>query len=241
MKRIILAVFLLPMMHAAAQLPEVQMRSYPLVDDSVRVAYALPAGNPVRPAVIVLHDRFGLQSNVHTVLKVLARMGFRAYAPELRSLPLTAVSGMPGFSLDSTDAEMVTQVSVDVLNEEGCSGSIGLLAFDAGALVAMDVITRFPFFRSAALFYPPTDAEGLARLLEAKAVLQLHVAQFDPLCSLAAVNGLRERFMEAGKRLHVLYYKEAYPLFVNPEHENWHKTNTQSAWNHLLKMLRGTL
>ena len=241
MKRIILLIFLLPLMHAAAQLPEVQTRSFALVNDSVRVAYALPAAQAVLPAVVVLHDRFGMQENVHSVLKVLARMGFRAYAPELRSVSQTAVSGMPDFTVDSTDVEVVTQVAVDVLNEPGCNGHVGLLAFDVGALVAMEAITRFPFFGSASLFYPPTGVDGLASLLNAKTVLQLHVAQFDPLCSLAAVNELRERFMDAGKRLHVLYYKEAHPLFFNPQHENWHKKNTQAAWNHVLKMLRATL
>lgn len=241
MKRIFLLIALLPLMHATAQLPEVQTRSFPLVDDSVRVDYALPNAKAISPAIVVLHDRFGMQGNVQSVLKVLARMGFRAYAPELRSFSQATVAGIPAFSIDNADAEMVTQVAVDVMNEEGCSGRIGLLAFDAGAIIAMGVIARFPFFKSAALFYPPTGTEGLARLLDSKAVLQLHVAQFDPLCSLAAVNELRERFMNAGKRLHVLYYKEAYPLFFNPEHENWHKQNSQAAWNHLLKMLRATL
>ncbi|MDT8322892.1 MAG: dienelactone hydrolase family protein [Bacteroidota bacterium] len=226
---------------ALAQNPEVRARFFHAQGDSVRVEYALPAGSPQRPAVIVLSDRFGLQENVRAALKVLATLGYRAYALPLRSAPMQALTGMPAADVDSLDAVLLTEVAVDIMNDSGCTGSVGLLGFDIGANVAIEAVRRFPFFRSAALFYPAGGIEALAGMLEADAALQLHVAQFDPACTIADVNQLRERFMEARKNLHVFYYKEAHRFFFNPQHEHFHRRNTQAAWSRLNQYFRRTL
>lgn len=227
---------------STAQVPEVRGRWFRLTGgDSLLVEYASPQGGLAYPAVLVLSDRFGQQENVRSMLKVLSQMGFHAYAPPLRSAPLRPVSGVPSFSYDSTDTEFVTQIAVDIMNREDCNGKLGLLALDAGAVVAIDMVRRFPFFESAALLYPAGSLPVLESLLDAQAVLQLHVAQFDPECTLDDVKKLRTQFIEAGRRLHVFYYKEAHRFFFNPEHERYHRKNTQTAWNKIMELYRATL
>ena len=226
---------------AGAQTADVHARWYRLQGDSILVEYALPTVDAVRPAVIVLSDRFGAQENVRAVLKVLARLGYRAYAPPLRSAPLAAVEGMPDVSLDSSDAEMLTQIAVDIINEKGCSGHVGLLGFDIGAAVAADVVSRFPFFSAAALFYPTDGPATLEKPLGSDVTLQLHLAQYDTDCTLSDVNALRERFMEQRLQLRVFYYKEAHRFFFNPQHAQYHRENTQEAWTRLNAFFRGAL
>ncbi|MCB2204970.1 dienelactone hydrolase family protein [bacterium] len=227
---------------ARAQEPKVHARWYQVQDDSVLVQYVLPAGNPMRPAIIVLPDRFGAdQGNVRAVIKVLARLGYRAYAMPLRSAPMRAVEGMPSVTRDSLDTALLMEVAVDITNEPGCSGKLGLLGFDIGANVAIDALSRFPFFHSAALFYPTGGVTALKKLLRTHAALQLHVAQFDPQCSLSDVNTLKEAFMEAQKPLHIFYYKEAHRFFINPQHADYHQKDTQAAWSRINKFFRQTL
>lgn len=217
--------------------PEVRTRWLPLGDDSMRVEYALPreAG---RPAVIVLGDRYGPQENVSSTLKVLAVLGFRAYALPLRSAPESPFSSVPAAAIDSADIARVTRAAVDIANDDGCDGRLFLLAYDVGADIAIEVIARFPFYKGAALFYPTGGLTALRRLLDAQCRFQLHVAQFDPACSITEVNELREIFIEQKKRLHVFYYKEARRFFFNPEHPDYHKNNTQKAWNQINKFFR---
>jgi dienelactone hydrolase len=238
---VIVLLFAVAAMTALAQAPDVRARWYQTQEDSVLVEYALPAGAPVRPAVIVLSDRFGPQENVRAALKVLVTLGYRAYALPLRSAPVQAVSGMPPATIDSCDAMLLTEVAVDIMNDSACTGSVGLLAFDVGANVAIEAARRFPFFRSAALFYPTGGIDALAGLLEADAALQLHIAQFDPACTISDVNRLRERFMEARRKLHVFYYKDAHRFFFNPQHPQYHRKNTQAAWSRLNEYFRRTL
>jgi dienelactone hydrolase len=226
---------------ASAQVPEVRTRWFPVTGDSVLVEYAEPThGRPV-PAVLVLSDRFGMQENVRSVLKILAQMGFRAFAPPLHSAPLQAVEGIPDVVYDSTDITMITEIAVDIMNAASSNGKLGLLAFDAGAIVAIEMVARFPFFASAALFYPAGGSAVLARMRRAQAPLQLHIAQFDPVCTLDDVEDLRDPLITSGRRVNVYYYKEAHRFFFNPEHTAFHRKNTQSAWNRIMQLFRNTL
>ncbi len=221
-----------------AQVPELHTRWISTEGDSLRVEYCLPLAPAVRPAVIVLSDRYGLQENVRATLKVLATLGFRAYTLPLLSAPEQPFDKVPSAVVDSADVARVTRVAVEIVNEEGCSGKVMLLGYDVGANVAIEAIARFPFYKGAMLFYPAGGAKVLHRLLDAQCPLQLCVAQFDPECSLADVNTLRERFMEQKKNLRVYYFKEARRFFFNPQHSDYHKRNTQTAWNQLNKFFR---
>lgn len=222
---------------AGSQVPSVQARWYPVEGDSMRVEYALPAAAG-RPAVIVLTDRYGLQSSVRSILQILARLGFRAYAPPLLSAPEQSFDGTPTVVIDSADIERVTRAAVDIMSEEGCDGQVYLLAYDIGANIAAELIARFPFYEAAALFYPTGGLGALRRLVDAQCPMQLHVAQYDADCTLEDVDELRDVFVEKGRRLHVFFYKDAKRFFFNPSHSDFHKANTQTAWNHIHKYFR---
>jgi dienelactone hydrolase len=225
-------------MNCMAQAPALRTRWIPLEGDSMRVEYCLPSEEAVRSAVIVLSDRYGAHENVRSMLKVLATLGFRAFAMPLQSAPEQPFDTTPAAVIDSTDVPRVTRLAVEIMNEEGCDGKVLLLGFDVGANIAMEVIARFPFYKGAMLFYPIGGVAALHRLLDAQCPLLLSVAQFDPECSIADVNSLREFFVDQGKILHVYYFKDARRFFFNPEHPDFHKRNTQTAWNQLNKFFR---
>ncbi len=239
-KRYLLSLLIFGLTGAACvgQVPSVRARWIRLASDSVRVEYALPKVSAVRPVVIVLSDRYGLQDNVRATLRVLATLGFRAYALPLHSAPEQPFNVLPEAAIDSSDVPLVTALAVELINERGCDGRVMLLGFDVGANIAMEVIARFPFYKGAVLFYPTGGAAALRRLLDAQCRFLLNTAQFDPDCSLSDVNAMRELCMERGKRMHVFYYKEARRFFFNPQHPDHHKVNTNTAWNQINKFFR---
>ncbi len=243
MARIKLVFFSLLLLSLAAtasvgQVPEVRAKWITLDTDSLRVEYALPKAEAVRPVVIVLSDRYGLQDNVRATLKVLATLGFRAYAMPLLSAPEQPFNLTPAAAIDSADIARVTALAVEIMNESGCDGRVMLLGFDVGANVAIEVIARFPFYKGAILFYPTGGVPVLKRLLDAQCRFLLNTAQFDPDCSLVDVNTVRELCMEQGKMMHVFYYKQAKRFFFNPQHPDHHKVNTNTAWNQINKFFR---
>ncbi|MDX9758495.1 MAG: dienelactone hydrolase family protein [Bacteroidota bacterium] len=221
---------------SAARIPEVHARWFALAGDSIRVEYALPAATE-RPIVLVLSDRYGPQESLRSLLKVLAQLGYRAYAPPLLSAPEQGFAGVPAARVDSADIVRATRVAVDLLSAESDGARMYLLGFDVGANIAIELAARFPFFKGAALFYP-SDTLALARLIDLQCPMQLHVPQFDTACGLDAVEGLRDVFAREGARLHVYFYKDARRFFFNPMHPDYHKLNTQKAWNHLNKQFR---
>ncbi len=224
--------------HSSAQTPELRSRWFSLDGDSMRVDYCLPASAGARPAVIVLSDRYGSQDNLRAMLKVLGRLGFRAYAPPLLSAPEQPYDRIPAAIFDSSDIARIMRVAVEVMNEKGCDGTVQLLGFDIGASVAAELVARFPFYKGAVLFYPAGGIATIRRMLDAQCPVQVHVAQYDAECSLGDVNDAREEFMEKGRRLQVVFYKEAKRFFFSPRHPDFHKSNTQTAWNTINKFLR---
>lgn len=202
--------------------------------DSVLVWTALPAVQQDRPAVLVLHDRFGPHTHVRSVMKVLATVGYRAFALPLLSAPEQPARGYPPVTIDSSDFARVTQVAVELMNDEGCTGRIGLLGFDVGAQVVAETIARLPFFKAAVLFYPSGGTGTLVRLLDSATPTMIVIAQYDADCTLADVNAIREIFMEQKRKLHVSYVKDAHRFFFNPDHERYHVPAMKLAWKELV-------
>jgi carboxymethylenebutenolidase len=228
--------------HAAeAREPRTGTRTLRLGRDSVLVHYAVPDSVGKRPAVLVLHDRFGLQTHVQSVLRVLATVGYRAFALPLNSAPLRPVEGMPPAVLDSSDISRVAQAAVELLNEEECTGKIGLLGFDVGAAVAAESIARLPFFKAAVLFYPSGGTTTLARLPFSPTPILLCIAYDDNECSINDVGVVREVFIDEGRRLEVQHYKDTKRFFFNPEHEQYNVPAMKAAWKEMIRFFNRRL
>jgi len=237
----IFALFCLPVSELHAQDMLEASRWVKLYDDSAFVQSVLPDDGIQRSSILVLPDRFGLHEHVQAVLKVLAQLGYRAYAVALSSAPEQPVVAIPPVEIDSTDIDLVSQVAVDILNEAGSNGRIGLLGFDVGANVAIELVARLPFFKACALMYPTGGTSPLIRLLDAKAPIKLFLAQNDTECTLGDVNTIREIFMEQGGTLNVAFVKEAYKFFFNPEHEWYFPEAMKLAWKDLHSFFSSTL
>lgn len=209
--------------------------------DSVRVDAVLPHPSSPRPAIVVLSDRFGMQPAVDAILRILAGQGYRAYALPLRSAPTQLVTGIPPLQLDSLDVDVLTQVAIDIRNDSDCTGTVGLLAFDAGAVIGALAQARLPLFASCCLFYP-ADAALIDRVLpRLGAPSALHIGEYDPEMTLARVNGIRERCIDNGLHLTVRFYKGARPFFFNPRHEHYSSVLTTDAWKAVFSFFSTTL
>lgn len=226
---------------AGAQKPDVHVKWYHVGEDSLQVEYALPATGDARPNIIILPDRFGSQHAVTSIVSIFARQGFRAFAIPLRSAPSRDVHGIPPAAVDSADADVLAEIVIDILNEPRSSGKAGLFAFDVGATAGLLAATRLPLFKSLVLFYP-FDAAFLQRALpEVPAPVLLNIAEYDADCSMAKLAELRERMIEAGRKMTVAVHKTGRPFFFNPKHEHFDKRLTNRAWTDAIRFFRSTL
>jgi dienelactone hydrolase len=236
------ALTLLPCTDLAAQkLPPAVQRWQKAGSDSVLIYCAMPETTVPRPAVIVLPDRFGMQPPLSNIVSVFALQGFRAYAIGLRSSPTRPAGGAPEVRIDSSDVGLVAQAVVDIVNEPGCTGTAGLFAFDAGAIIGALTARRLPLFKSCYLFYPPSP-ELVATVIPAIDV-PVTVAYGDASDStlIEAALGLKELALGRTRKLRVQIYRETGPFFFNQKHESFRKESMNAAWVDAIRVFRETL
>jgi carboxymethylenebutenolidase len=144
--------------------------------------HALPEGDGPFPAVVVLHDRFGLTPHTRSVVSRLARSGFYAIAPDLYSSPSSSSAGAseilrPRSTRLEYSEEAAARERSDALTDERAleilqqafaylagrakarPGGANLLGFGMGGRHAFLAGCHFPGdARAVSCFYP----EGLA-------------------------------------------------------------------------------
>jgi carboxymethylenebutenolidase len=140
--------------------------------DSIRAYVAYPERKDKAPAVIVIHEVYGLTDWEPTVVDRLAKNGFVAIVPDLLSSkhgrsPADADSGRKLIGelepdrvtadLDATYAWISGQPAV-------AADRIGVIGFCWGGGQSFRYATNNPKLRAAVVCYGPTPTEGLARI-----------------------------------------------------------------------------
>jgi dienelactone hydrolase len=225
----------------AKQLPAASQRWQRIGRDSLLVAYSLPNTSQARPAVIVLPDRFGMQPPVSSIVSVFAMQGFRAYAIGLRSSPIRPVAGAPEVRIDSGDIALLAEAVVDIVNEPGCSGTAGLFAFDAGAVIGALTARRLPLFKSCWLFYPSSPELLTAVIPAIDAPVTVALGDRSDTALAEAALALKEVALGRTRKLRVHIYRDTGPFFFNQKHESFRKESMNAAWVDAIRDFRETL
>ncbi len=144
---------------------------------------AVPDGSGPFPAVLVLHDRFGLTAHLRGVVNRLAREGFYALAPNLYALPASFVDTAPDLmkapgptffpysdefaageraatlSDERADAIVAQALAYVAGRSHARGGGVGALGFSMGGRLALlAACLHSDEVRAAVCFYP----EGMA-------------------------------------------------------------------------------
>jgi carboxymethylenebutenolidase len=140
---------------------------------------AVPDGQGPFPAVVVVHDRFGLSPHIRGVANRLASAGFYALAPSLYALPTSVADVAPEFMRPSRaihygyDDESRADDAAASLSQERAEavlgqafgyaisrakvrapGGVGVLGFSMGARLAFLAACRYPDeVRACVAFY----------------------------------------------------------------------------------------
>lgn len=229
------------------------MAEYPGPDGVTLSAYvARPAPQGVYPAVIVIHEIFGLVDHIKDVTKRFAREGYVAIAPDLfcREAPgaqrddLQAmrrlVAGIPDARiLDDLQAAIR---HLDVLTFVD-GARIGAIGFCMGGLYAFLLAAHTDRLRVAADFYgrvvyPERTAQKPEAPLDVAErvgcpVLGIFGAA-DAVVPVEDVERLREALKRRQKPFEIKIYPNAPHAFFNDTRESYRPEMAQDAWERTL-------
>jgi carboxymethylenebutenolidase len=174
---------------AATTPPSFEDTSFPSASGRpMKAALALPAGDQPRPAVIVIHEAFGLNRDIREKTARVAAMGYVALAPDLFDKPapkpiciartLRQVGKGQGEALDDLEAArawLADQPYVD-------GSRIGVMGFCMGGAFALLLASQAPL-AAAAPFYgqAPADSD--------------EASPYERMCPVVASYGGRDRFL----------------------------------------------
>lgn len=196
---------------------------------------AHPVGEVKRPAVIVVHEIFGLTDHIKDVAARVARAGYTALAPDLftreGALPLNqgfeAIRSIVG---SIPDARIIDDLEACVgwlRALQGATGKVGLVGFCWGGRVAMLMSSAECNLQACVAYYGRTEGEKteaqpshpLDLVPSVNSPLMGHFGGQDHAIPVDGVKRLEAALGAAGKPSEIYIYEDAGHAFNNDTRE----------------------
>ncbi|HTQ52938.1 MAG TPA: dienelactone hydrolase family protein [Bryobacteraceae bacterium] len=223
----------------------------PTADGEIPAYYARPAAGGAFPAVLVVHEIFGVDEHIRDVCRRLAHAGYFAVAPELFAR-LGDISGIADIQelikLVSRvpDAQVLSDLDAAAAWATGTGKAdparLAITGFCWGGRIAWLYAAHNPRLQAAAAWYGrltgPTDAlhprhpVDVAGSLHAP-VLGLYGGQ-DQSIPLDTVERMRAALQQAGAASEIVLYPDAGHAFHADYRPSYHAAAAQDGWKRML-------
>lgn len=204
-----------------------------------------PADEGLHPAVLVVHEWWGLNEHTRDIARRWADAGFVALAPDLyrgvvTADPAEASKLMHGLSAEDGIATLDAAVASLAVTPGVDPNRIGVTGFCMGGSFALLLACRNRAIKAAAPFYGdiPDDAE-IARLT---CPVLFIGASLDGWITVEKMTGLREALVRHGKSGEVKIYEGADHAFFNDTRPAVYNADAAAdAWTRVTNFFRTSL
>jgi carboxymethylenebutenolidase len=207
-------------------------------------------------AVIVIHEVFGVNAHLRSVVDRLARQGYAVIAPNL------VQRSAPGLALDRYDAESLAlgrshkdlmtaaQISSDltaVRESLGAFASVAIVGFCfgghgayLGAMLPGVVATAVFYGSGIGIMTPGGGAATIERTAEISGRVLMLYGLRDDIIPNAQADAVEAALVQAGVRHEVVRYDAGHGFFCDVR-ESFDPIAAADAWERLLGLLRETI
>ncbi len=208
-----------------------------LAGENARGYLARPqAGDGNLPGLIVIHEWWGLNENIHRVTERLAAEGYVALAVDLyggqsAQTPKQAMSLMRGLQGDIDMANENLRQAFEFLEKTESAKRVGVVGWCLGGQWSLRTALLLPDQIDAAVIYYGslnTDPEALRTL---KMPIMGNFAENDPIIPLETVHEFRAVLEELGKSADIKIYAGAEHAFSNPSGTAYDAQAAADAWS----------
>lgn len=206
---------------------------------------AMPAGEGPAPAVIVVHEWWGLSAQIQDVARQLARQGYVAIVPDLyhgkvADGPEDAHELMRGLEDTRVFSELDAARAWLASQPRTAKSKAGITGFCMGGGISLRYALRTPALAAVVMFYgpPETDPEKLATL---RAPLMGHFGAEDQGIAIERVNAFRSALAKAGKSAQIFEYSGAGHAFMHEGRPSYRADAARVAWARTLAFLQKNL
>ncbi|MDP9121050.1 MAG: dienelactone hydrolase family protein [Acidobacteriota bacterium] len=204
------------------------------------------AGKGALPAIIVIHEWWGLNDNIRAVTRRLAGEGYTALAVDLyggaaADNPDAAMKLMSSAMQNKPAAEANLRHAYDYLKKQSAAPRIGVIGWCFGGGWSLATALLVPEGIDATVMYyghPETDKEKLAHL---RSPLIGFFGADDGSIPAATVRQFESTLKGLGKDVEVHIYDGAGHAFANPSGTNYRPAAADDAWARTVAFLKRTL
>lgn len=204
-------------------------------------ALARPA-TATAPVIVLVHEWWGLNDQIKSVAVDLAAQGYLALALDLMGGTVAQTPAEASALVQLVDPVAATETVAAWLawgrTAPGGDGHVGIVGWCYGGGFALLGSTQAPA-DATVVYYGKCDlpAEQLARL---KGPVLGHFGTQDPRMNHEMV-GKFEAAMKQDGKAETVYWYDAPHAFANPTGANYHKAETQLAWQRTLEFFAKNL
>jgi carboxymethylenebutenolidase len=221
------------------------MISYPGETGDIKAFLARPEKEGKYPAVIVIHEIWGLNPHIQDVTCRFAKEGFLAIAPDA----LSSLGGTPDDTSKAStmirelDGEKTTKNMVAAVKyletHPLATGKVGCTGFCWGGAMTNQVAVNSPELDAAVPYYGrPPAAEDVAKI---KASVMAHFAGDDARIN-EGIPGFEEALKKAGIEYTIFIYEGAKHAFNNDSNpERYNEQAAKLAWERTTKFFKEKL
>jgi len=207
-----------------------------------RVSGALAKPGRKGPAILLIHEWWGLNDQIKSVAAELATHGYLALACDLYNGQITTDAGKAGALMEALNQNEATDTLaawVEWLRKspEG-NGKVGTLGWCMGG--GMSLIASIAAPVDATIVYYGNVGQSADKLAKLKGPLQGHFAERDGWINHAMVDPFAANLKKLGKKAD-LYWYDADHAFANPTGQNFIKKDAALAWSRTLGFLKANL
>jgi carboxymethylenebutenolidase len=204
--------------------------------DTVSGLLVTPEKDGPFPAVVVIHEWWGLDDWVKSQARELAKEGYAALAVDLYRGKVTSKQEeahqlMMGLSPDQAVRDLKSAVAFLQAHQSVKKDRIGVIGWCMGGRYALELATQEPAIKAVVAYYgaPPTEEAAIARI--GAPVLGNYGAE-DKGPSPESVKAFEAAMKKAGKSVDVKIYPGAGHAFANPNNpwKGYRPEAAKDAW-----------
>lgn len=214
---------------------------YPSSTGGVEAFLSRPVGPGRWPAVLIIHEWWGLDDHFRDLSRRLAEEGFVALVPDLyhgRSASSPAEAARLKTSLDIDRAAQEILDGIPYLRSlPFVSGKVGIAGFCMGGGLALLAACRSAEFGAAVTYYPSIypDSTELANL---SCPLLIHYGTKDTVTPASEIERIRKSLEKHQKPYEFYLYKNAGHAFLNDLRAHYHREAAETSWPRTVEFLQ---
>lgn len=215
---------------------------YPSGKESVEAYFSVPAGNGPFPALIVIHEQWGLNDWIRTNANALANKGYAALAIDLYRGKSTqkldeAQLLMQGLSNDRVIKDMQAAYTYLQNNPKVDKKRIGIIGWGMGGGYALQAVTVLPKLKAAVMNYGGLFPD-ITNVKKITCPLLGIFGETDRSIPVMDVQYFDESLKEAKKVKKIIIYRNVGHAFMNPSNKEVYNAEiTERAWREIFKFL----